>query len=314
VITYHTEHRVDVHHHFCPPAYIDAVNPKIALQPVLKNWTLAQSIEDMDQAGVWTAMLSITSPGVFFGDAAAASALARTCNEYGADLVRNHPGRFGLFAALPMPDVDASLREIAYALDVLKADGIGLYTSYDRRWLGDPSFTPVFDELDRRKAVVFTHPTANECCTNLIPDITDATIEFGTETTRTIASLLFSGAAARHPNVNFIFAHAGGTMPFLFGRFVTLARDPRFATRLPQGPLHEVRRFSYDIAQSANPGALASLLQVIPISQILFGTDFPFSKGAPTVEGLRNFGISADAMHAIGRTNPVALLPRLGAA
>jgi predicted TIM-barrel fold metal-dependent hydrolase len=161
----------------------------------------------MDKAGVATAITSITTPGVSFGDPVAARRLARECNEYAARLVVDFPGRFGVFAALPLPDIEGSLRETAYALDVLKADGVCMFTSYGDRWLGDPEFTPVMAELDRRKAVLYTHPTAPNCCRNLVPDVPAPIIEYGTDTTRTIASLVFSGTAARFPNIRFIFSH-----------------------------------------------------------------------------------------------------------
>src|SRR5688572_24023563 len=147
-------YRIDIHHHFAPPAWVTAVRGRPLLQAANTTWTPEKSIEDMERGGVAAAMVSITNPGLWFGDAGMTRTLARACNEYGARLVRDHPGRFGLFAALPMPDPDASLAEIAYALDVLKADGVGLFTSYGDRWLGHASFRPVMEELHRRQAVV----------------------------------------------------------------------------------------------------------------------------------------------------------------
>jgi len=145
--------------------------------------------------------------------------------------------------------------EIAYALDTLKADGIGLLTSYGDKWLGDPAFAPVMEELNRRKAIVYTHPTTASCCGNLIPDVPDAIVEWGTDTTRTIAGLV-SGTAARCRDVTFIFSHGGGTMPFLAERFQRLPQaNPKVAARLPGGVDAELRRFYYDTAQAAHPYA-----------------------------------------------------------
>jgi 6-methylsalicylate decarboxylase len=309
---------VDVHHHLCPPAYLEVVMKRTALRPfqieTLRNGSPAKSLEDMDRAGVTRAIASLTTPGVWFGDAAEARRLARQCNEYFARVVADHPGRYGMFAVLPLPDVDGSLAEIAYALDVLKADGIGLYSSYDNRHQGDPAFAPVFAELNRRKAVAYTHPCRPDCCAPLLPEISEAIIEYGTDTTRTIASLLFSGTAARCPDVSFLWSHAGGTMPFLIGRFQAVAAQPNFAERLPKGLMHELRRFHYDLAQAANPGATVSLMKLVAVSQVLFGTDFPYQTAASHLDGLGLCGFSAADRRAIEYENAARLLPRCRAA
>jgi 6-methylsalicylate decarboxylase len=180
------------------------------------------AIEKMDQAGVGTAINSISTPGVWFDDGNAARIRARECNDFGARLMRDYPGRFGMFAAIPLPDTDGSLREIEYALDVLKLDGVGVLTSYTGKLLGDPLFSPVFDELNRRKAVVFVHPTSS-CCDNPIPGVDTALIEFPMDTTRTITSLLISGAFARYSNIRFIFSHGGGMLIPVANRIVAAA-------------------------------------------------------------------------------------------
>jgi predicted TIM-barrel fold metal-dependent hydrolase len=232
-------------------------------------------------------------------------------------MVADRPRRFGLFAALPLPDIGASLKEIAYALDELKADGIGLYTSYERagvKFLGDPTFTPILEELDRRKALVFVHPTSCLSCTHLQPDIADAIIEYGTDTTRTIASLVFGGGAARFPHIRYIFCHAGGTMPYLIQRFIDFSgRDTSaMAAAMPQGVLHELARFYYDLAQTAHPGPVGALRAIIPTSQILFGTDYPYGAGClDQAKRVAACGFSAAELAAVDRTNALKLLPRL---
>ena len=308
-------HRIDVHHHLAPPRWITEVvlGRKTGQRP-LADWTPQRAIEDMDRGGVATAVTSISEPSVWFGDDAAARRLARECNEYGAQLVADHPGRFGLFAILPLPDVDGSLAEIAYALDTLHADGICLMTSYQSRYLGDAAFAPVMDELNRRKAVVFTHPVRPDCCRNLVPDVAEPVIELATDTTRSIASLLFSGTVTRCPDIKFIWSHGGGTAPFLAMRFVSWANARKdLAARLPDGPLAALRKFYYDTAQAAHPYALASLMRLVDAHQVVFGTDFPFVTAAATAAGLKDFGFSADALALIERGNAVALLPRVGA-
>jgi predicted TIM-barrel fold metal-dependent hydrolase len=306
-------HRIDVHHHHTPPPYVAAITAKNIPGPV-RDWTPEKSIADMDKAGVATALTSITTPALRFLDEAGARKLARECNEYTAKLVTDSRGRFGMFAVMPMPHVEGTLQEIAYALDTLKADGIGLLTSYGDKWLGDLAFAPVLEELNRRRAVVYTHPTTANCCGNLIPDVPESIIEWGTDTTRTIASLVFSGSAARFPDVQLIFSHGGGTLPFLTERFLRLPLiNKNLATRVPNGVEHELKRFYYDTAQAAHPYALASLTKLIPVSQIVFGTDFPYRTAAEHVKGLTDYGFSASELQWIDRDNAVRLLPRLKA-
>jgi len=213
-----------------------------------------------------------------------------------------------------LPYVEGALHEIAYALDTLKADGIALLTSYGDKWLGDPAFTPVMEELNRRGAIVYTHPTTANCCGNLIPDVPESIIEWGTDTTRTIASLVFSGAAARFRDVKWIFSHGGGTLPFLTERFVRLPQiNKSLAARVPNGVEAELKRFYYDTAQAAHPYALASLTRLIPVSQIVFGTDYPYRTASDHVKGLADFGFSARDLLAIDRDNAVRLMPQLKA-
>jgi predicted TIM-barrel fold metal-dependent hydrolase len=282
------------------------------LQPANTRWTPEQSIEDMDRGGVAAAVVSITNPGLWFGDPVQARRLARACNDYGARLVRDHPRRFGLFAAMPLPDVDATLEEIAYACDTLKADGVGLYTSYGGVWLGNPAFRPVMEELNRRKAIVTVHPTAADCCRNLsyAPGIGPGTIEYGTDTTRAIIGVTFGGDAARFPDIRFIWSHAGGSAPFLAGRIDGSSGNAREA--LPGGFVAAAKRFHYDTAGAANRGALASLLQLVPPSRIVFGTDFPpGGTSAAVARALAETALFTDAdLQAIGRENAVGLLPR----
>jgi 6-methylsalicylate decarboxylase len=309
-------HRIDIHHHFAPPAWVVEVKGRPLLQPANTAWTPEKSIDDMDKGGVAAAMVSITNPGLWFGDAAVTRRLARACNDYGASLVQKHPARFGMFAAMPLPDVDATLKEIEYAYDVIKADGVGLMTSYGDTWLGNAAYRPVMEELNRRKAVVHVHPTAANCCRNLdyAPGVGPGSLEYGTDTTRAIMGVAFSGDAARYPDIRFIWSHAGGTVPFLAGRIDGASRGAK--DRLPNGFVHELKKFYYDLAGAGNAGAIASLLQLVTTAQVLFGTDFPpggaSADVARTLAGLRMFNDTD--LRAIDRDNAVRLLPRLGAA
>jgi predicted TIM-barrel fold metal-dependent hydrolase len=277
----------------------------------LQGWTVQHSIDQMDQAGVDTSILSMSNPGVWFGDVGKTRKLARDCNEYAAKLVSDYPGRFGMFATLPLPDIDGSLEEITYALDVLKADGIGLYTSYETKWLGNPAFDRVFLELNRRKAIVYTHPTTASCCRNLQTAVSPNVIEYQTDTSRAIAEFLGSGAAARYPDIRIIFSHAGGTMPFLIERFTGWAKTPSVAKNLPNGLMHELERFYYDTAQTSNAVAMGALTKLVPDKQILFGTDYPFRTVTEHVENLIGSGVfDSKRLKTIGRDNALAILPR----
>lgn len=303
---------IDLHHHFAPPAWVTEVTGRPLLQPANTRWTLEQSLEDMDRGGVAAAVVSITNPGLWFGDPVQTRRLARACNDFGATLIRDHQARFGVFAALPLPDVDASLREIEYAFDTLKADGIGLYTSYGDTWLGNVAFRPVMAELNRRKALVTVHPTAAECCRNLTyaPGIGPGTIEYGTDTTRAMLGVTFSGDVTRYPDIRFIWSHAGGSAPFLAGRIEGAATNAREA--LPEGFIAALKRFHFDVAGASNRGALASLTQWVSSSRIVFGTDFPpGGSSASVAQSLESLGMfSAADLQAIGRDNAVRLLPR----
>ena len=309
---------IDVHHHISPPTFIDALTRhKLGERPML-DWTPARSVEDMDKAGVALSVTSITTPGVWFGDRDEARRLARECNDYGAKLRSDFPGRFGLFASLPLPDVDDSLKEIEYALDHLGADGIGVMTSFGDKWLGDDSFSPVMEELDRRGAIVYTHPTVANCCRNLLPDVQYSVIELATDTTRAIANLLFSGTLNRFPNIRFIFSHAGGTMPFIYQRLTAypfvdkaLGLNRNIQAKVPGGVMKALQSLYYDTAQAAHPMAMGPLSKLVSAKQILFGTDFPFRTASDHVKGLAECGFRAEELADIYRGNALRLMPEL---
>src|SRR5262245_53134980 len=306
--------RIDVHHHLVPPGYLDAVAGQRQGGGGRVKWSPAMSIEDMDKSGIAVSLISLIQPAASSADAALSRRLARESNEYAARLARDHPGRFGSFATLPLLDVDGSLKEIEYALGTLKADGIGLMTSYQNKYLGDESFAPVWAELNRRKAVVYTHPLTPECCRNTVTGLPPGVVEYATDTTRTIASLVFSGTAARYPDIRWIFSHSGGTMPFLLSRFTRQEMDmkERAKERMPNGVMHELRKFHYDTAQGNHTGALFALMKIVTPSQVLFGTDFPFRDGAEEIGGLSAF-FKGEELRAIERDNALKLIPTLKA-
>jgi 6-methylsalicylate decarboxylase len=303
--------RIDIHHHLVPPKYV-ADTTALRTGENTPRWTPQMSIEYMDRNGIATSVTALMQPGVWFADIALGRRLARENNEYAAQLARDFPGRFGTFASLPLPDIEGSLREIEYALDVLKVDGFELMTSYGTQYPGDPSFWPVMEELNRRKAVVNTHPLQPVCCRNLVPDVFTGVVEYGFDTTRMIASVLFSGTAARFPEIRWIFSHSGGTMPFLVGRLVAAERNAKDrAQRFPKGIMAEIRKFHYDTAQTSHSGALAALFKIIPISQVMFGTDFPYPGNDEVIAQLNEWGFSIADRQAIDRDNALRLMPQL---
>lgn len=307
--------RVDVHHHVSPPGWLKELKARGLLEPPCEHWTIEKSLADMDEGGVETAMLSITTPALNLSEMSvpAVAALARECNEYAAKIIADYPGRFGLFATIPFTDPDSALKEIEYALDVLKADGIGLLTSYGDKWLGDPCFFPILSELDRRGVVVSTHPTTPNCCVNIQPELHPSIIEFGTDTTRAIASLLVNGGAQKYRNIKWIFSHAGGTMPFLIERFVRLPIfDPKLKDQFPEGVRAELKRFYYDTAQVSHSAAMSALISLVESSQVLFGTDFPYRRAIDHVNGLKDCGVfNKEDLERIDYKNAHGLLPRV---
>lgn len=307
--------RIDVHHHMLPPEYVNLTRERInevvsGLASVLA-WTPEVTLEQMEQHGVASAILSLPVPGAWYEGKEKSRKLARISNEYGARMTQDYPGRFGVFAAVPLPDVEGSLKEIEHAFDELGADGVYLQTSYDDKWPGDPAFAPVFDELNRRKAVVFVHPTEPVCCANLIPGIPSNVVEFVFDTTRAIVSFLANGTFARCPDIRFIFCHSGGTMPVLAARINGFFQArAELAAKVPNGVMHELKRQYYDVANATNPSSLAALMKLIPTSQIVWGSDFPYRAVAPTANGWDNYEVSPEVKSAVNRENALKLFPR----
>jgi 6-methylsalicylate decarboxylase len=306
--------KIDVHAHYLPPGYADEMRKAGLTHPDgmldYPQWSPQLALDKYDEFGIETAMLSISSPSVHCGDNAA----ARQVNEAGADLVIKYPGRFGLFAVLSMPDVEASLEEIAYAFDVLHADGIGLKTNALGIYLGDQRFDPIFDELNRRKSTVFIHPTSPTCWQACAMGYPRPLIEFPFDTARAVTNLIFSGTMERCPDLRIIVSHNGGVVPFLADRITKIGNQLKLNQPGAQDPVSYMRRLYYDTAMTGSKYSLSSLLQLTDVSHILYGSDWPWYPEAGvqmTNQDLESITfLTEQDRRAIYRENALRFLPR----
>jgi predicted TIM-barrel fold metal-dependent hydrolase len=304
--------RIDVHHHLASPAWLQAMKLIGVEDPVIASWSVQRSLDDMEKGGVATAILSGNVPQVRPFGSEAATRIARQSNEYAKQLATDHPGRFGVFAMLPLPHIEESLKEIAYALDTLKTDGIGILTNYGDKWLGYSYFDPIWDELNRRRATVYTHPADASCCVNLVQGLPPTAVEWGADTTRSITSLIFSGTSQKYPDINWIFSHGGGALTAFAERLLVqmVATRPyqgRFTRAAVQA---ELDRFHYDTAQVSLCGTLAALAKLVPVSQIVYGSDFPYRTAAEHSKGVDAIFDAADRKR-VNHENALRILPRL---
>lgn len=311
--------RIDVHAHCVPPGWQALPVASAPLFRGFKSWSVRSALEMMDRQGIAAAVLSMAFPGGFAGvdDAAAARRLARSSNELAAETVRSHPERFGGFACLPLPDVDSALDEIDYALGTLGLDGVILLTNSNGVYLGDSRLDPVFDELNRRAAVVFLHPTVPACADCISLGYAPPLIEFVFDTTRAVTHLVLSGTLERCPDLRLIVPHAGGSIPYLADRIDLLASRfvPGADERAPAGVKAYFRRLYYDLAISTSPHAVASALQLADPDHMLFGSDFP-ALPEEDVQSLtqalaENPLLKPDDLELIQRDNALQLFPRL---
>ena len=295
--------RIDVHQHLQSP-----VNPGAGQAA---RWSPEKAIDEMEKNGVATGVLSPVNQvrELMWDGSEKARGLVRQNNEFGAKLMRDYPGRFGFFASIPFLDREGSLKEIEYAFDTLKVDGICLWTDTGDKWLGNAMFAPIFDELNRRKAVIFLHPNTPGCCHNLDPGVPDSMNEYDFDVTRGVTSLLVNGTLSRCADIKFIVPHSGATVPMLAGRIKD--RVPKeAASRIPNGTYYELRKLYYDTAHASFPFPMAALLKLVPITQVMFGSDYPIERFEVTIDEFPASNLSPEAMRAIDRENAERLFPR----
>lgn len=310
--------KIDMHVHYVPQAYQEAllINAKKNRDRFpTPEWDIKTHLDIAEQLGIVTSMLSITSPHIHFGDDHAAKVLARKVNEDGAELVRKYPGRFGLLASLPLPDIDASLKEMQYALDVLHADGFTLPTNSQGVYLGDRRLDPVFAELNKRKAIVTLHPTTPGAVPeNILEDLPMPLVEFFFDTTRTIINMILKGTLKRFPDIRFIVPHAGAFLPILADRMQV---GLQVVNKGEDGidVYAALRSMYYDVAGVCLPRQLAALLQLVDTNHLLYGSDYPYTPAAGCIylaDALDKTNLLTDEQRrAIYRDNAVSLFPRL---
>jgi len=313
--------RIDVHAHFLPDCYARAL-ADAGLRTLdggfpVPKWSAAAALEVMDRQQIATAIVSLSSPSAHFLPPADRPALVRQVNDAGAELMRGQPGRFGYFATLPMPDVAASLAELRRAFDELGADGVVLQTNTDGLYLGAPAFAPLFAELNRRRAALFLHPTSPACFEAVGLGRPAPLLEFPLDTTRTIVDLLYARTLRTNPEIKVIVPHGGAALPALIARIAAFAGLPFIEPRpASEAEVFEtLERLYYDVALSAHPVPFAALRRIAPITQILFGSDWPFT---PEPGVARNIGQLASAnglgeaeARAVARQNAERVFPRL---
>ncbi len=311
---------IDVHHHLIPPRYAEVLAEQGFAEVggrATPSWSPQESLGVMDRNGIEVAITSISAPGVHFGDAKEAVALARELNDTSAELCASYPGRFGAFGVLPMPEVTASADEAVRVLDELHLDGVVLLSSnLDGSYLGDPRFDEVMAALDARGATVFVHPAIPSIATSIGVQIPVFAMEFTFDTTRAAFNLTYNGTLERYPNITWILSHAGGTVPYLVDRFELLwFSEEDLPARAPKGARGYLSKLYYDTALSANWSALSSLRQLVGDDHIVFGSDFPFAPELATMLSVdainERLGLDEALATQIRSTNALTLFPRL---
>ncbi|KAL3444393.1 hypothetical protein BJX65DRAFT_319998 [Aspergillus insuetus] len=318
--------KIDTHHHCVPPFYAKAVeeqggDPSGWPTP---HWNSLASKLLMKRMGIQTSVLSVTAPGAcILPDRQRRAQLARQLNEYSADLRDKDPEKFAFFVSLPnILDTEDALAEIAYGLDTLHADGVTLFTRYGSKntYLGHPDVEPIWAELNRRKCVVFIHPTHPVDTNPVNPKLPQPAIDYPHETTRTAMDMIVNGTRQKYPSCKVILSHAGGALPYLISRVtVPMCKAPDFAVSHRMGTTHgksmeAFRSFHFDLALSSSPQVLDMLLKLVPHDHILFGSDFPYAPvtAYPAfLEELEGYEMTKDLRDMINFGNAIKLFPRL---
>jgi predicted TIM-barrel fold metal-dependent hydrolase len=307
---------IDFHHHFNPPFLANAAaNNRVGGTGAGLNWDINFSLEGMDKAGIST---SIITPPTGFAertDPEKRVGMIRTVNDFGAQVVRDHRGRYLQLVYMPLPDVDAALKEIEYGFSALNVVGVGFATSYGTKYVSDPAFTPIWEELNKRKTIAYFHPLAPACCAGIFPNFPEEAqlVEIPYDTARAVVGLLLSGHFAKYRDIKWVFSHSGGAVPMFAGRFNRLLQTSDVSKVAPNGINAEFARLYYETANANSPPTMAALMKFAPLGQILFGSDHPYVTDSDNMSDLKRCGLSPREMSAILYENAQRLVPQLKA-
>jgi len=307
--------RIDVHSHFIPDFYRDAVYAA-GLAPAsgrFPDWSPQLALDMMEQYEVDVSVISLAQPGVQFCEPAEGRRLVRRCNEFAAEVSAKNPTRIAAFAAVPTSNMDEAIEEVVFAYDDLKMAGVTLFASYGQKFLGDPVFDPLIKELNDRNAVVFVHPALHPSSKTLDLPWPGFVMEYLFDTTRAAVNLIFSGTLIRYPRIRFILPHAGGTMPYFAWRLsISPMLDQRMPDLSPTDVMQQLRRFWFDNALSPEGRTISTLNEVAGSDRLVFGSDWPFVRSALDLAVRAHDSIEPQQRTAIDRNNALALFPQFG--
>lgn len=266
---------IDVHSHIITPEFLSSLKDEGRLMDEgfpLPKYNSETHLKWMDQAGVKTSVLTLAAPQP------TSAKVVRSANEAAAKLKQRHPGRFLFCAALPLPDVDAAIREAIYALDTLKADGIKLATNVNGQYLGAPELDTLFSVLNERKAVIILHPHRPEPVNRQVMQQTPLAMqEYLSETTRAVANMISRNVLARYHDIKVVVPHCGAYLPLAIPRMKSLT--PVMQANKIVGEIDyeaNLAALYYDLAGAHSPEVIRMMLTITTPDHLLYGSDYPY--------------------------------------
>ncbi|PSN72049.1 amidohydrolase 2 [Corynespora cassiicola Philippines] len=282
---------------------------------LLPNFTVPSYLENREKWGYDYSVLSITAPGVsFLNNVTEERELARKINDEMFDWTQKYPDKLGAFACLPLPNIEAAIEEARYCLDDLHFEGIGIFTNYEGRYIGDSYYDPLFEELNRRKATVFVHPVAPIPEPKITEAIASPILEYPVDSTRAVASLLFTQWRKRFPDITMIFSHGGGFLPFLAHRLAFQTTEQFHGGWDYNESFDVLKSFYFDLAGTTGEAQLAALMSFVGPDRLLFATDYPYYPERLLQlqeDGFKSYGFTPEEVKKIRSENALAILPTI---